>query len=304
LLLMSSMSGTFRSIIVRLAFAVVLLVTGVPNYVRANPACSAAIAGLPDLTTLSIRDRRESVLETVETNQLEETDYRRADMLADTIAALPEDERELWISNLGIVYRSSEKNHSFANSFRMTIGGRRVIDRVMSLLTSPDKSISRAIENGATPLEAYKSFLSEQNKLYRSDVNPDLVIGVLKLLKAEAKAYSKRSIFSRQPIQILVAGSFANGKAVMAASDIDMNPYGYELEKHLQRAFDGLKANGILSLKPEFHELGPEFYGLRNPCIVIVTPYEALLMVFPPAVTDPANPKELKVVEPTTYTLF
>ncbi len=226
-------------------------------------------------------------------------DFYVSSRFAKELESLPDDAKLEWIHSVGSIYRYVPKKDPNPTA-SWHIGGRRLLDYSMMLLERPDLQFASDMAKGYGARAAYDRFLVQQNKTFGSQYQSSEILTFAKFLQAEMQALN----LGGPAPTIVLGGSFINGKARLASSDLDVSVSDPRLMRN-KNAWEE-KLNSILkdnypnaALTLEMHAVPASFYGQINPFVISIDKNQMSLLVFEPA--QIANrPTELT---PGTYTV-
>lgn len=205
----------------------------------------------------------------------------RADATALRVNALPIEARENWINELLANYRALPKNGDGMFS------PRRLADRILALTVRGDRMIQEKLLEGESPRAAFTAYFDRVARPRKAGYQARHVFRVLELV---------REIFRDSPVvtdgdHLLVGGSFFNGKADLAKSDVDVLGghrdwiFGFANPARLEQLNAIFKNEGIeAGLKFEFHRISTDhFLGTNQPVVFRIYRDRIELLVYPPA---------------------
>lgn len=229
-------------------------------------------------------------------------DFDLASQFANKVKSLSEKQREAWLKAIGSSYRTVPKKDP-TMFVGWHIGGRRLLDRSLTLIERYDQKFAAAVSEGQTPRQAYAQFLDYQKRLFKTDYGEAEITQIVTFLKNDLGILQKQQ--SGPAITLLLAGSFINGKAHMKDSDIDMSLNNPKLvseiprwQKQINTIFSEKNIESKLTLEP--HAEPEFFYGKINPVVLRVTAVRVEIIVFPPA-TKGFISSQLDATQPTIY---
>ena len=218
------------------------------------------------------------------------------------LLALPEAAREGWLTSMARSYRKIPKKDPNPTA-SWHIGGRRLLDRVFTLVERYDQKAQSEIK-GPFADQFLVDFYSRQQMLFGSNYSYREISKIVSFFKQEAARLQAQ--LPGPEITITMAGSFANGKASLTASDIDLSISNFQLLREVPQWQNEI--NHILkaerpetNLTIEAHGEPKYFYGQINPLVIEISARRVRLHVFPPSRVDHSN--HLAAGEPLTFDL-
>lgn len=224
-------------------------------------------------------------------------DFSKADQIAAIINSAAPETRSLWISDLLGLHRSLPKDRERAeHSFK--ISPRRLADRVLALTVRGDLIISRNIQQGKSPIEAYATYLQIMTQGLNTPYGPREVMSVLQLMKKTLNSLAKQT----EGDFLIIGGSLMNGRADLHRSDIDVTAWHASWVKAFQsdffvpqvsQALESVGAKGKLSVG--FNRMDDNFYGLLSPVAFKVTRQGIEMLLYRPPEVERASIYGLKL---------
>ncbi|HLE10885.1 MAG TPA: nucleotidyltransferase domain-containing protein [Bacteriovoracaceae bacterium] len=171
-------------------------------------------------------------------------------------------------------------------------GPKRFVDGVMSYLLNPQQTIKVRVDAGTSPMKALD--------LYLKDVNENFLKGSpmggydSEALLSTGQIYQDfmrtHSATLPENFSVTITGSFSNGKANLATSDIDVLVTDRTFEKYYKDIDkiinERLKQMGHVNSRLETHSTPDSFslYDLAqvNPVTIKITKDSMTLQIFPP----------------------
>lgn len=208
-----------------------------------------------------------------------------ADNLARDILNHDESEQRSWLAQIGNVYRQIPKQDPNPTA-AWTIGGRRLLDRVITRLERCDLKFAAAKNKGLKTWDIYQNYLSDHQQGFHINYSADEIAVIIQAIQSQLVAKQEPN---RAPLTILLAGSFINGKASLTHSDLDISVSDPLLLRDLPELQD--KVDSLLrrirpdaNLKFEAHTEPAAFYGQLNAIVIKVSAQKVELLVYGPAV--------------------
>lgn len=246
------------------------------------------------------RESKEQYL--VETFTKGSPDFILAQDFAKKIQSLPEPAQKKWRKAIGAAYRSVPKKDPSIFA-KWHIGGRRLLDRTLTLLERYDQKFEKDLTEGLTPRQAYAAFLSRQKEIFKTDYSEVEISQIVDFLKKEL---AQLQLNRKGPdIKLMLAGSFINGKAHLKNSDIDMSMTDPRLVSEVPRWQEKINQIFATSKTPteltiEAHTEPEFFYGKLNPIVIRISARQVEIIVFPPAISS-YQQAELLSAKPKIY---
>lgn len=227
--------------------------------------------------------------------------FSRADSFAEFINGLNSSQKEAWLSTLIAHYRRLPKFAAHGTP-AFQPGPRRLLDRVLSLTARSDVKILQSIEDGLSPRAAYGRYLGEMAKAFESPFRAediDLILSVLQnYVREEAKLGDRGSL--------VVGGSFVDGRATLAESDLDLGIRSDPSDHHggglVQKEIDHVLRTNLpgAKLPVEVHRFSEKVYGLLHPVVFVINADHIEMLIYPPA-QEAKNVWTLESSEPKRF---
>lgn len=206
--------------------------------------------------------------------------------LPEQIQNMPTDLKERVIKKVGSLYKDAQKIDT------NWTGPKRFLDGVMSFLIPPQQSIKASVDAGASPMKALDQYLKDVNDhfLKGSSMGGYDAEALLSTGKIYQDFMHTHSATLPENFSVTITGSFSNGKANLATSDIDILVSDHTFEKYYKDIDkiinDKLKEMGHSNSRLETHST-PETFSLYdlasvNPVTIKITKNAITLQVFPP----------------------
>ncbi|UYL09450.1 hypothetical protein B9G69_002545 [Bdellovibrio sp. SKB1291214] len=232
-------------------------------------------------------------------------DFLVARKLAKNIQNKSSEEQLAELKDIGAIYREVPKKDPNPLA-AWHIGGRRLLDYALALVQRHDIKFAQGHSAGKSGKELYQDFLSEQKQLFGTRYEVQEVIRYAEYLQSQLPAL-QASMNGGPALQIILGGSFINGKARLETSDLDISVNQPALKK-MKAAWE-LNFNEVLKEKHsdanmtlEMHGEPAAFYGKINPVVIVITADKIHLQVFEPAQIS-TRPSELKPGSSASYPL-
>lgn len=233
------------------------------------------------------------------------TSFQDATRAARALQNLPERQKQGWALALGEAYRSLPKRNPIPNG-AWRVESRRLIERVYGLVERPDLKFHQSVALGRSPLEAYREYFERQSAVYKGDFQFDHIILVINFLKAEM-AKVQESLGGAKH-KIYLTGSFINGKANHATSDIDSAFSDRSIVSYLahwEAVINDILSDRYPSIHMPIQVSGdtPRFYGRLNTVVIEIAANQARILVFEPGRTNLNMKDELEGGDFKSYPL-
>jgi hypothetical protein len=204
-----------------------------------------------------------------------------------------------WLSTLIKVYRQLPKDidEDIQDEEIINVSPRRLADRIIFLLTRGDLFITNAIDKGRTPFQAYDDYLTYMSNLFeiKTPYTAKEVWKILQLLQSKVKDIVGDEDYADRGSYYVLGGSFANGRANMESSDIDVGgqrpgrsaeaPELNSIKRTVSAIFKPLNPRSTLHL--EYHRVDEIFFALLQPVVFKITSRSIKFMIYPPAKSTP-----------------
>lgn len=232
--------------------------------------------------------------------------YAAADGFVRRVQELSAEEQAAWIDAIGAAYFKVPK----ANPNPLApaaVGGRRLLNRALTQLQDAPAFFSSRVAAGGDGTAALREFLHRQTSLFRNDYNEEDVLAVVGELRRYVKDYAAKHPHLPTP-EIVLGGSFPNGRARLKGSDIDLSvqPIDMRHDANLirERANQVLRAAGRdanLAVEPHGEPAG--FYGTTNPIVLLIKPDEVTLLVYPPGTPSHVKDRLTPAMNPARFSI-
>jgi hypothetical protein len=288
--------------------AVYLLATVLPSLVTAKEISCERVhtvvkSHIPALGPARIHTLGSQVQYLKETFLYGARDYTDVTIFARMIRDLPDLSRESWIHAIGLAYRQIPKK-SFDPMRPFAVGGRRLLDRALTVIERSDLKFQESVEEGFTAKEAYNRFLDRQALLFSTNYSKAEVWSVVQTIQKEMQTLQTQ--MPGAPLRVSLGGSFINGKADLLTSDIDLGLSDARIaralrdwQEKLKPTFKALNDQAKMPLEPSTERSG--FYGTTNPIVIEITAQTVNLLVYPPSQLLGSGSSNLRYLPPTSY---
>ncbi|RYZ76995.1 MAG: hypothetical protein EOP05_03305 [Proteobacteria bacterium] len=215
--------------------------------------------------------------------------YQTADSIAKNLQKVSAKKRSETIEEIFVRYRKLPKKNVIPTQIAR-VGGRRLADRVLTLTLRYDLEFATRVSSGSSPKEAFKAIVNDQIAKVGGGYSADLIADIIEMLRTDLP--KKQAELNGYPLKFFVGGSFVNGKADLADSDLDLSINNASLV----RANDEWEAKvaeilrkGVSTPRPasnlkiELHGEPASFYGALNPFVFEITQAGVKLHVYGPA---------------------
>lgn len=204
-----------------------------------------------------------------------------ADATAARVNGFSRADKDAWIDRLLVEYRALSKRSDGM------FAPRRLADRLLSLTLRGDLMILEKMRGGSSAREAFAFYFDRVARARNAGYTAGQVFEALEVIRkilASTPLVDERS-------HILAGGSFFNGKADLAKSDVDVLGghrdwiFGFANPEHTRELNGIFQRVGLnAQLKFEFHRnAGDHFLALNQPVVFRVFPNRIEMLVYPPA---------------------
>jgi hypothetical protein len=232
-------------------------------------------------------------------------DFSGADLFARSVLELPPEEQAQWRKLIAEEYRNVPKKRTHPQA-AWHIGGRRLLDRALMRIERADLLFAAEAAK-SSPTEAFVGLLDSRIAAFQSDYTSSEVMQILKQIQLHLRGVQLKQKVSGPEENIIVGGSFLNGKARLNVSDIDLSISNPKMEREISSLASAISNTLHVShpgaaLPIELHGSPESFYGKINTFAVRITADKATLHVFPPGLALGGD--SMQTATPAVYPLI